>query len=102
MFRVVEPPRPAPGAGIIGFTVSGGDEPDSVRNTTSTASTLSGGDGNDSLEGGPGNDTLRGNKGVDTLSGGGGDDLIDVRGDRGDIVNCGSWRTTPFERMPRT
>ena len=87
-------------AGIIGFTVSGGDEADSLRNTTSTPSTLSGGDGNDSLEGGSGNDTLRGNKGVDTLSGGPGDDLIDVRGDRGDIVIAAA-ATTPFERMPR-
>lgn len=79
-----------PSAGIIGFTLSGADEADSLRNTTSTPSTLSGGDGNDSLEGGSGTDTLRGNKGIDTLSGGAGDDLIDVRGDRGDIVSCGS------------
>ncbi|HEX6652526.1 MAG TPA: calcium-binding protein [Thermoleophilaceae bacterium] len=78
-----------PSAGIIGFTVSGADEADSLRNTTPTASTLSGGDGNDSLEGGSGDDTLRGNKGIDTLSGGAGDDFIDVRGDRGDIVSCG-------------
>ena len=79
-----------PTAGIIGFTISGGDEADSLRNTTSTPSTLSGGDGNDSLEGGSASDTLRGNQGIDTLSAGGGNDLIDVRGDRGDIVSCGS------------
>lgn len=83
-----------PSAGIIGFTVTGADEADSLRNNTAMASTLSGGDGNDSLEGGPGNDTLRGNKGIDTLSGGGGDDLIDVRGDRGDIVSCGGGNDT--------
>jgi len=76
--------------GIIGVTVSGGDGADSLTNNTSTPSTLSGGDGNDSLEGGFANDTLRGNQGVDSLSGRGGDDLIDVRGDRSDIVTCGT------------
>lgn len=79
-----------PNAGIIGFTVTGGDGADSIRNTTPTPSTLSGGDGNDSLEGGASNDTLRGNQGIDTLSGGAGNDLVDVRGDRGDVVSCGS------------
>src|SRR5829696_1374215 len=78
------------GTGIIGLTLSGGDEADSLTNSTSTPSTLSGGDGNDSLEGGSGRDTLRGNQGIDTLSGGAGDDFVDVRGDRGDIVNCGA------------
>ena len=70
--------------GIIGLTVSGGDGADSLTNSTSTPSTLSGGDGNDSLEGGSGNDTLRGNQGIDTLSARAGDDVVDVRGDRGD------------------
>src|SRR5215217_5994674 len=78
-----------PVTGIIGLTVSAGDGADSINNTTSTPSTLSGGDGNDSLAGGSANDILRGNKGVDTHAGGGGDDYIDVRGDRGDIVTCG-------------
>jgi Ca2+-binding RTX toxin-like protein len=78
-----------PGTGIIGITVTGDDVGDSLTNTTSTPSTISGGDGNDSLEGGSGNDTLRGNKGVDSLSAGGGDDFVDVRGDRGDVVTCG-------------
>ena len=78
-----------PGAGIRGITVSGGDGADSIVNTTATPSTLSGGDGTDSLEGGPGDDTLRGNNGVDTHTGGLGNDLIDSRGDRGDIVSCG-------------
>jgi Ca2+-binding RTX toxin-like protein len=77
------------GAGIIGFTVSGGDGGDDLRNTTSKPATLSGGDGADSLEGGPANDTLRGNQGIDTVSGGDGDDFIDVRGDRAGIVSCG-------------
>ena len=83
-----------PTAGIIGFTVTGDDQADSLRNTTSTRSTLSGGDGNDSLEGGSGDDTLRGNQGIDTLRGGDGNDLIDVRGDRGDIVSCGGGNDT--------
>ena len=48
--------------GIIGLTVSGGDGADSLTNSTSTPSTLSGGDGNDALEGGSGSDTLRGNR----------------------------------------
>src|ERR671924_418856 len=78
-----------PAAGIIGITVSAGDGADSVTNTTSTPSTLSGGDGNDSLAGGSGNDVLRGNKGVDTHAGGAGDDFIDARGDKGDVVSCG-------------
>ena len=79
-----------PASGIIGLTVSGGDGADSLTNNTSTPSTLSGGDGNDSLEGGFANDTLRGNQGVDSLSGRAGDDFIDVRGDRSDIVTCGT------------
>jgi Ca2+-binding RTX toxin-like protein len=83
-----------PGGGIIGITVSAGDGSDSVTNTTPTPSTLSGGDGNDSLEGGSGNDILRGNKGVDTHAGGAGDDFIDVRGDRADIVSCGDGSDT--------
>jgi Ca2+-binding RTX toxin-like protein len=83
-----------PAADIIGLTVSAGDGDDSVTNTTSTPSTLSGGDGNDSLAGGSGNDTLRGNKGVDTHAGGAGDDFIDVRGDRGDVVTCGDGNDT--------
>ena len=77
------------GAGIIGMTLSGGDGADSLENTTSTRSTLSGGDGNDSLVGGSGNDTMRGNQGVDSISGRAGDDYVDVRGDRGDLVTCG-------------
>ena len=79
-----------PGTGIIGLTATGGDGSDSLTNGTATPSTLSGGDGNDSLEGGSGSDTLRGNQGIDTLSAGAGDDFVDVRGDRGDIVNCGT------------
>jgi Ca2+-binding RTX toxin-like protein len=82
------------GTAIIGITVSAGDGADSVTNTTATRSTLSGGDGNDSLSGGAGNDTLRGNKGVDTHAGGAGDDLIDARGDRGDVVSCGDGNDT--------
>jgi Ca2+-binding RTX toxin-like protein len=82
------------GTAIIGITVSAGDGADSVTNTTATRSTLSGGDGNDSLAGGSGNDTLRGNKGVDTHAGGAGDDLIDARGDRGDVVSCGDGNDT--------
>jgi Ca2+-binding RTX toxin-like protein len=74
---------------INGITVNVGDEADNVENTTPTPSTLSGGDGADSLEGGSGNDTLRGNEGVDTHSGGAGDDFIDSRGDRPDVVSCG-------------
>jgi Ca2+-binding RTX toxin-like protein len=81
-------------AGIIGMTLTGDDGADSLKNTTSTPSTMSGGDGNDSLEGGSANDTLRGNQGVDSLSGAAGDDLIDVRGDRSDIVTCGTGNDT--------
>jgi Ca2+-binding RTX toxin-like protein len=79
---------------IIGITVSAGDGADNLTNTTATRSTLSGGDGNDSLAGGSGNDILRGNKGVDTHAGGPGDDLIDARGDRGDVVSCGDGNDT--------
>ncbi len=79
---------------IIGITVSAGDQADSITNTTATRSTLSGGDGNDSLAGGSGNDILRGNKGVDTHAGGAGDDFIDARGDRGDVVSCGDGNDT--------
>jgi Ca2+-binding RTX toxin-like protein len=83
-----------PATGVIGITVSAGDGADSLKNATSTPSTLSGGDGNDSLEGGSGNDTLRGNQGVDTHSGGAGDDFIDARGDKGDVVSCGDGNDT--------
>jgi Ca2+-binding RTX toxin-like protein len=85
-----------PASGIIGITVIPSDGADSITNTTATPSTLSGGDGNDSLAGGSGNDTLRGNKGVDTHSGGAGDDFIDARGDRGDVVSCGDGNDTVF------
>ena len=83
-----------PTTAIIGITVSVGDGADSITNTTATPSTLSGGDGNDSLAGGSGNDKLRGLKGVDTHAGGAGDDLIDARGDRGDVVSCGDGNDT--------
>jgi Ca2+-binding RTX toxin-like protein len=83
-----------PATAIIGITVSAGDGADSVTNTTATRSTLSGGNGNDSLAGGSGNDILRGNQGVDTHTGGAGDDLIDARGDRGDVVSCGDGNDT--------
>jgi Ca2+-binding RTX toxin-like protein len=82
------------GTAIIGITVSAGDGADDITNTTATRSTLSGGDGNDSLAGGSANDILRGNKGVDTHAGGAGDDLIDARGDRGDVVSCGDGNDT--------
>jgi Ca2+-binding RTX toxin-like protein len=74
---------------INGITVVAGNRADSVKNTTPTSSTLSGGDDNDSLEGGSGNDTVRGNQGVDTHAGGSGDDFIDSRGDKGDVATCG-------------
>jgi Ca2+-binding RTX toxin-like protein len=74
---------------IRGITVSADDGADNVVNTTPTPSTLSGGDGSDSLEGGSGNDALRGNQGLDTHSGGAGDDFIDSRGDKADVVSCG-------------
>lgn len=77
-----------PAAGITGITVSAGDVADNVKNATSTPSTLSGGDGNDSLAGGSGNNILRGNKGADTHAGGVGDDFIDSRGGAGDLVTC--------------
>jgi Ca2+-binding RTX toxin-like protein len=78
-----------PASGIIGLTVSAGDEDDSIKNATAAPSTISGGEGNDSLEGGSGNDVIRGNKGLDTQTGGAGDDFIDSRGDKADIVTCG-------------
>jgi Ca2+-binding RTX toxin-like protein len=87
-------PAICPSAAIIGITVSAGDGADNITNTTATPSTLSGGDGNDSLAGGSGNDVLRGNNGVDTHAGGAGDDYIDARGDRGDIVTCGDGNDT--------
>jgi Ca2+-binding RTX toxin-like protein len=77
-------------SGIIGITVNLGDGNDIAHNETLTPSTISGGDGNDRLEGGPGNDTLRGNRGLDAHSGGAGDDFIDSRGDKGDVVLCGT------------
>ena len=83
-----------PAAGVNRIIVSAGDEADSVENATPTPSTLSGGDGNDSLEGGSGDDTLRGNQGIDTHAGGAGDDFIDTRGDKPDVVSCGSGNDT--------
>lgn len=83
-----------PIADVNGITVSAGDEADSIKNGTSAPSTLSGGNGNDTLEGGSGNDKLRGNQGVDTHAGGGGDDYIDSRGDKGDLVTCGTGSDT--------
>ena len=44
----------------------------------------------------PRNDTLRGNQGVDTHAGGAGDDFIDARGDRPDVVSCGTGNDTVY------
>src|SRR5215218_5973061 len=52
-----------PAAGVIGITVSADDGSDSVTNTTSTPSTLSGGDGNDSLRAVPGTTYCGGTRG---------------------------------------
>jgi Ca2+-binding RTX toxin-like protein len=83
-----------PAAGIARIFVSAGDEADDVENLTPIPATISGGDGNDSLEGGSGADTLRGNKGIDTHAGGAGDDFIDSRGDTPDVISCGSGADT--------
>jgi Ca2+-binding RTX toxin-like protein len=85
-----------PSAGIIGITVNGADGGDNlvVDRAISTPATISGGNGDDLLQGGSGNDVLRGNQGIDTHDGGAGDDLIDSRGNRGDLVNCGAGTDT--------
>jgi Ca2+-binding RTX toxin-like protein len=91
---IVDNTARCPAVGIIGITVGLGDGSDHVKNATPTPSTLSGGDGNDTLEGGSGDDILRGNKGVDTQSGGAGNDFIDSRGDKADIISCGTGMDT--------
>lgn len=55
----------------------GGGGNDTLTNTSSSASTLIGGDGEDILQGGAGNDTLMGGRGRDSLDGGDGADELD-------------------------
>jgi len=62
---------------------------DQFTNSTSLASRLVGGDGNDTLIGGSSADTINGGAGNDTLSGNAGDDRL-VGADGADIVRAGS------------
>jgi serralysin len=61
---------------ITRILISPGDRGDTVRNETSTPSSLRGNDGSDRLVGGGGNDTLTGDGGDDRLEGGAGADKL--------------------------
>ncbi len=58
------------------ITFNGGTGNDSLTNLTAVPTSMSGGDGNDTLLGGMGNDTFVGDGGDDSVSGGEGDDLL--------------------------
>lgn len=94
-------------AHIHGVEFVGSDEADSFENSTNLPSTITGGDGNDTLIGGSnadrisggdgadwikakaGHDTVVGGDGVDTVFGNGGNDLL-IDSNEEDVVNGGS------------
>jgi len=66
-------------AGVTSFIVNaqGGDDAVDVAGTVTTATTIRGGAGNDSLTGGGGSDTLLGGSGDDTITDGAGSDRLE-------------------------
>jgi Ca2+-binding RTX toxin-like protein len=81
-------------AGVSQIFADGGDANDTITNSTTIASDLRGGAGDDKLLGGEAADVMRGNPGVDEVRGNGGDDTIITRGDVTDYVYCGSGNDT--------
>jgi Ca2+-binding RTX toxin-like protein len=79
-----------PSAGIIRFSVTAGDETDTVENQTAVNSSIDGGDGNDHLIGGSGPDLLFDGAGSDELEGRDGNDRLLVRGSFPDRAICGN------------
>ncbi len=72
-------------------TVIGNDTGMTIHADKATATTITGGDGNDTLLGGDQTDTLRGGQGNDVLIGGPGNDTFAfARGDGNDIVHASS------------
>jgi Ca2+-binding RTX toxin-like protein len=67
-----------------------------VRPDTTTAVSLFGGDGVDTLEGAEGPDQLHGGSGGDTLLAKGGDDRVEAADGQGDIIGCGFGTDTAF------
>lgn len=67
-----------------------------VRPDTTTAVSLFGGDGVDTLEGAEGPDQLHGGSGGDTLLAKGGDDRVQAADGQGDIIGCGFGIDTAF------
>src|SRR4051812_42660909 len=76
------------------IVIDTGDLNDTITNSTSIPSRISGGSGNDHINGGAGNDTLAGNSGVDTINGHAGDDTITTRGHVADVVTRGAGNDT--------
>ena len=66
-----------PAAGVTGIAISTGELDDTVSQTTTIASGLAGGPGNDRLTGGGGDDRAVGGPGADALAGGAGRDTLD-------------------------
>jgi Ca2+-binding RTX toxin-like protein len=66
-----------PAAGVTSIAISTTDQNDRITQSTTLASRLMGGNGNDTLIGGPGDDVLIGEGGADTLTGKDGRDTAD-------------------------
>ncbi len=74
---------------LASIDVNSGDGDDVIIGTTDVASTLSGGDGNDSITGGSSAEVILGGDGQDTIDGGDGNDDINA-GDGDDSVTAGA------------
>ena len=75
---------------ITRINATGAQGGDTITNSTSTPSTISGGDGADKLNGGGGNDTITGDDQTDTINSGAGNDQIFIDGRFTDFADCGS------------
>ena len=74
---------------LASITVDAGNGDDTIIGAASVASTLSGGDGNDSITGGSSAEVILGGDGQDTIDGGDGNDDINA-GDGDDSVTAGA------------
>ena len=85
--RCATPTSPDP-AGYP-LTVQLGGQDDRLDNQTSIRTTVTGGDGMDTILGSSARDVITGGRGNDTVSGRGGNDYIDIAGSFPDSADCG-------------
>jgi Ca2+-binding RTX toxin-like protein len=69
-----------PSSGVTSISLAGNDGSDTLISQVSTATSIAGGDGNDSIRGGSGADTLSGGNDNDSIVGGPGNDAITGNG----------------------